>query len=80
MVGQAPTPSTFNTYFHAILNASATKRHDDLFPVQETSGKRNSTKPNVAMIIQLTGWFDGKVAKADNYLSVSTLLPLLFKS
>lgn len=71
-VYQAPIPPTFNTYFHAILDRSATRRHDQLFPLETSGDAANSTKTKVAMIIQLTGWFDGKVPKAHNYLYVQT--------
>jgi hypothetical protein len=65
---QAPTPSTFNTYFTAMLKKSATRRHDLLFPPKNPGKIGSSTTDSSAIVVQLTGWIDGRIPKADNYL------------
>lgn len=67
LVVQAPLPTTFHPFLMAILTRSATFKHAHLFgrPPQQ---KLKESPPKTAIIVQLTGLFEGTVAKADQYL------------
>lgn len=64
---QAPLPTTFHPFLMAILTRSATFKHAHLFGVPSPQNVKHSP-PGTAIIVQLTGLFEGTVAKADQYL------------
>jgi hypothetical protein len=70
-VTKAPLPTTFHPFLMAILTRSASFKHAHLFggkPPPPPQQKVKDSPPKTAIIVQLTGLFEGTVAKADQYL------------
>jgi protein-tyrosine phosphatase len=73
VAAQAPTPTTFPHFFQAIYERTASK-HPLLNSGSNDTASATRGKP--AILVQLTGWEERGVPKADKYLADSTFGPL----